>query len=337
MKDYASVAVTGTHGKTSTTGLLAHVLSGYQTTNYLIGDGTGFAKEDATYFAFEACEYKRHFLSYIPDYAIMTNIEFDHPDYFSDVEDVFSAFQELALHVKKGIIAYGDDEQLQRIQSKVPVVYYGFNENNDFHARNIVKSEQGSQFDVFVRNEFYGHFEIIQPGEHNILNALSVIALAHYENIDISLIQEQLKSFTGVKRRFQAKTLPNQQISIDDYAHHPTAIRVTLQAARQKYPERNLIAIFQPHTYSRTRVFLEEFAEELKKADVVYLCEIFGSAREESSQGSIHQLQNLIPGSAILEVDHTSVLEQYKEAVLLFMGAGDVTKFMDAYEKSVSK
>ncbi|MER2048352.1 MAG: Mur ligase domain-containing protein, partial [Solibacillus sp.] len=113
---YTSIAITGAHGKTSTTGLMSHVVGGYMPTSYLIGDGTGSGKEDASYFVMEACEYRRHFLAYHPDYAIMTNIDFDHPDYFTSIDDVYDAFQQLALQVNKAIIACGDDEQLQKIQ-----------------------------------------------------------------------------------------------------------------------------------------------------------------------------------------------------------------------------
>ena len=137
MGNFTSIAVTGSHGKTSTTGLLAHVLSGHSATTYLIGDGTGSGPENSEYFVFEACEYKRHFLAYSPDYAIMTNIDFDHPDYFKDLSDVLNAFGEMALRVKKGLIACGDDIHLQKIQANVPVVYYGFDESNDFSAKNI--------------------------------------------------------------------------------------------------------------------------------------------------------------------------------------------------------
>lgn len=140
MKKYTSVAVTGAHGKTSTTGLLAHVMQQAKPTSFLIGDGTGRGNESSEYFVFEACEYRRHFLSYQPDYAIMTNIDFDHPDYFANIDDVFDAFQNMALQVNKGIIACGDDEYLPKIHANVPVVYYGTGEENDFQARNIVKN-----------------------------------------------------------------------------------------------------------------------------------------------------------------------------------------------------
>src|SRR5699024_9035729 len=180
INQYTSIAVTGSHGKTSTTGLLAHVLEQSIPTSYLIGDGTGKGHEASQYFVFEACEYKRHFLHYEPDYAIITNIDFDHPDYFSDIDDVFDAFQSMADQVKKGIIACGEDEHLQHIQTKVPIIYYGFSETNDFQANNITETPAGTKFDVFVRNTYYETFTIPLHGNHHILNALSIIAFCHY-------------------------------------------------------------------------------------------------------------------------------------------------------------
>ncbi|WP_110114149.1 UDP-N-acetylmuramate--L-alanine ligase [Bacillus sp. CGMCC 1.16541] len=334
MKDYTSVAVTGAHGKTSTTGLLAHVMQGGQPTSYLIGDGTGRGVENGTYFAFEACEYRRHFLSYTPDYAIMTNIDFDHPDYFTSVDDVFSAFQEMALQVKKGIIACGDDEHLQKIQAKVPVLYYGLGEENDFQARNIVKSTTGTAFDVFVRNTFFASFEIPGYGDHNILNALAVIAICHYEEIDVDVIQAQLKTYKGVKRRFSEKKV-GTQVLIDDYAHHPTEITATISATRQKYPEREVVAVFQPHTFTRTQTFLENFAESLQKADKVYLCDIFGSAREHQGKLTIEDLREKIDGAELIGEQNVEILKDHHDAVLVFMGAGDIQKFEELYQSTI--
>lgn len=329
---YTSIAITGAHGKTSTTGLMSHVIGGYMPTSFLIGDGTGSGEEDASYFVMEACEYRRHFLAYHPDYAVMTNIDFDHPDYFKNIDDVYSAFQELALQVKKAIIACGDDEQLQRIQANVPVVYYGFGAENDFAARNIVKTTEGTEFDVFVRNEFYYKFFIPLFGDHTVLNSLAVISLSHYEGIPAELVQERFNSYGGVKRRF-TETIIGDNVLVDDYAHHPTEIAATLQAARQKYPTRQLIAIFQPHTFTRTQAFLQEFADSLNKADVVYLCDIFGSAREHVGALSIQDLASLIDGSQVLETDKIEILQEHENAVFLFMGAGDVHKFQDAFEQ----
>ena len=160
LKGYKSVAITGSHGKTSTTGLLSHVLSGMEPTSYLIGDGTGKGIENSEYFVLEACEYKRHFMAYRPDYAIMTNIDFDHPDYYTDIEDVQSAFEAFGKQVKKGIIACGDDERLRTLDAIVPVTYYGVGENNDVIAKNIRKEKGGSYFDAYIKGELYGHFYI---------------------------------------------------------------------------------------------------------------------------------------------------------------------------------
>lgn len=331
IKNYTSVAVTGAHGKTSTTGLLAHVMKGIRPTSYLIGDGTGFGDKDGEYFVFEACEYRRHFLSYSPDYCIMTNIDFDHPDYFSNIEDVFAAFQEMALQVQKGIIACGDDEYLQKIQAKVPVVYYGFADHNDFQAKIIEKNEEGTTFEVYVRNTYYDTFKIRSYGDHNVLNALAVIALCHYEDFDAKIVKQELLSFRGVKRRF-SESVFGSQVLIDDYAHHPTEIRATIDASRQKYPNRTIVAVFQPHTFTRTQTFLEEFAESLRQADHVYLCDIFGSARESNGNLSIENLAELIPDSKIIEESQTEILKEHKDSVILFMGAGDIQKFQQAYE-----
>ncbi|AYC29877.1 UDP-N-acetylmuramate--L-alanine ligase [Paenisporosarcina cavernae] len=336
MEQFTSIGITGAHGKTSTTGLAAHVLRGHAATSFLIGDGTGSGERAATYFAFEACEYRRHFLAYHPDYMIMTNIDFDHPDYFTGIDDVFSAFQSVALQVKKAIIACGDDEYLQKIQANVPVVYYGFGAENDFEARNVVKDDTGARFDVFVRNEFYANFHVPLFGDHAVLNALAVISLCHYEGIPAATIQDQLTSYKGVKRRF-SQTEVEEYILIDDYAHHPTEITATIRSARQKFPDKEVIAIFQPHTFSRTKTFLQEFADSLSLADHVYLCDIFSSARESEGDLSIQDLSDLIPNCQLLTTDSIDVLEKHHEAVHLFMGAGDVQKFQRAFMEKITK
>lgn len=334
IKKYTSIAITGAHGKTSTTGLMSHVVGGFMPTSFLIGDGTGSGEEDAAFFVMEACEYRRHFLAYHPDYAIMTNIDFDHPDYFQDVEDVYSAFQQLALQVKKAIIACGDDEHLQKIQANVPVVYYGFGAHNDFAARNVEKTTDGTTFEVYVRNEFYEKFFIPLYGDHTVLNSLAVISLCHYEGVPATIIQERLNTYKGVKRRF-TETKVGNTVLVDDYAHHPTEINATIQSARQKYPDREIVAIFQPHTFSRTQAFIQEFADSLQKADAIYLCDIFSSAREKQGDLSIEDLAKLIEDSKVIQVEKVEVLKDHQDAVFLFMGAGDVHKYQEAFENSL--
>ncbi|WP_027964219.1 UDP-N-acetylmuramate--L-alanine ligase [Halalkalibacillus halophilus] len=332
LSNYTSIAVTGAHGKTSTTGLLAHTLSENVPTSYLIGDGTGLGHPESEYFAFEACEYRRHFLSYEPDYAIMTNIDFDHPDYFKSLDDVVQAFQEMAMKVKRGIIACGDDEKLQEIQANVPVVYYGFSDGNDFQAQNVTQSEEGTTFEVFVRGTFYDTFQIPTYGDHSVLNALSVIALCDYESFSKDEIKK-IYQFEGVKRRFTETEWKNGQVIIDDYAHHPIEIEATIDSARKKYPSKDVIAVFQPHTYTRTKQFLQEFADSLAKADYVYLCDIFGSAREQDGSLTIQDLQDKIDGAMLLPEEETAVLQKHEESVILFMGAGDIQKYQEAFKK----
>lgn len=336
IQPYTSIAVTGSHGKTSTTGLLSHVLSGIRPTSFLIGDGTGHGEPDAEFFSFEACEYRRHFLAYSPDYAIMTNIDFDHPDYFHSIEDVFSAFQSMASQVKKGIFAFGDDEYLRKLEADVPIYYYGVNDNDDVQAKNIERTTQGSEFDVFIHGENIGHFVLPAFGQHNINNALSVIAVAYKEGLDMKEVAAEMISFPGVKRRFSEKIVADMTI-VDDYAHHPAEIKATIDGARQKYPEKEIIAVFQPHTFTRTIALMDEFAEALDLADHVYLCDIFGSARESRGDVKIEDLGKKIQkGGTVIKEENVSPLLDHQNAVVIFMGAGDVQKFERAYEKLLS-
>lgn len=336
IQPYTSIAVTGSHGKTSTTGLLSHVLSGIAPTSYLIGDGTGHGVPDAKFFSFEACEYQRHFLAYSPDYAIMTNIDFDHPDYFKSIDDVFEAFQTLTSQVKKGIFAYGDDDYLRKLESDVPIYFYGLSDNDDIQARNIVRTTTGSAFDVYHKDCFIGRFSVPSFGKHNILNALSVIAVAYFEGLDMEMVKQEMLTFSGVKRRFSEKKVADM-IIVDDYAHHPAEITATIDAARQKYPEKELIAVFQPHTFSRTIALIDEFAEALDQADHVYLLDIFSSARETSGEVKIEDLGNKVQkGGLVMQEDNMSPLLDYENGVVIFMGAGDVQRFERAYENLLS-
>ena len=330
INQYTSVAVTGAHGKTSTTGLLSHVMNGDKKTSFLIGDGTGMGLPASDYFTFEACEYRRHFLSYHPDYAIMTNIDYDHPDYFKDIDDVANAFQSMAHNVKKAIIAWGDDEHLRKLQTDVPIYYYSLNNKDDVYAENIQITDKGTEFDVYIDGEYYDHFLTPQYGDHNIQNALAVITISYLEKMDVNNIKEALETFGGVKRRFN-ETFVSKQVLVDDYAHHPREINATIETARKKYPQKEVIAVFQPHTFSRTQAFLEEFATSLSAADHVFLCEIFGSIRENTGELTIQDLINRIDGSALIDESGIDVLEKFENAVILFMGAGDIQKMQKAY------
>lgn len=333
-RGFKSLAVTGSHGKTSTTGLLAHVLDAAEPTSFLIGDGSGKGKKDSRFFVFEACEYRRHFLAYEPEYLIITNIDFDHPDYFRDTDDVFSAFQELARQVRRKIIACGDDPLVKKLEAPVPISYYGLNEGNDIRAVHIASHDEGTTFEVWWHGTYEDTVTIPGYGNHNVVNTLAVIAAASEQGLTFDMVKARLQAFSGVQRRFSESRVGNQ-VLIDDYAHHPVEITATIEAAEAKYPERDIVAVFQPHTFTRTETFLNEFALSLQKADSVYLCNIFSSARERQGALTIKDLQARIPGSQLITEDDTGRLAEHDSAVLLFMGAGDIQKFENAYKSSM--
>ncbi|PWG01042.1 UDP-N-acetylmuramate--L-alanine ligase [Levilactobacillus bambusae] len=336
IKDTTSIGVAGAHGKTSTTGLLAHVLSGVAPTSYLIGDGTGKGTPNARFFVYEADEYRRHFLATYPDYAIMTNIDFDHPDYYQDKDDYFSAFETFANQVQKGIVAWGDDPYLRKLETKTPVYYYGTSDNDDFQAVDIKRTTQGSKFHVTYQDKDLGEFEIHLFGEHNVLNTLAVIAVAYFEEVDLNEIRRELLTFQGVKRRFTERTIADMTI-IDDYAHHPSEIKATLDAARQQYPNKEIVAVFQPHTFSRTIALMDEFAESLNLADQVFLTPIYSSPREKSGDVSSEDLgAKISKGGQVITLDDVSPLLNFHNAVVIFMGAGDIQKYERVYEDLLS-
>lgn len=333
---HTSIGVAGTHGKTSTTSLLAHVLGEVAPTSYLIGDGRGKGVADSRFFAYEADEYRRHFLAYHPDYQIMTNIDFDHPDYFKDQADYTSAFQTAADQTKKGLFVWGDDPRLQSLKTNIPKYTYGFKESDDFQATNIKKTTTGSSFNVIANGEDLGRFEIPLFGDHSILNATAVIAVAYTEKVPMNVIKEALPTFKGAKRRFSEKDFGDVAV-IDDYAHHPTEMRATIQAARQKFPDKELVVVFQPHTYSRTKKYQKDFEEILRDVDKAYVTPIYASAREKSGDISSEDITANVPGSEVIDLDNISDLTKHQNAVVVFMGAGDIPKYEDAYEKLLKK
>jgi UDP-N-acetylmuramate--alanine ligase len=338
MTRFTSIGVAGAHGKTSTTGLLAHVMANVTDTAYLIGDGTGRGDEEAKYFVFESDEYERHFMPYHPEYTIITNVDFDHPDYFTSIDDVFSAFQDYANNITKGIFVYGDDKYLQKLTAHVPIYRYGFSDEDDYVAKDVQRTTEGSAFNVYFRGEALGHFAVPTFGKHNVLNALAVVAVAHQGGMDLPKVATYMQTFRGVKRRFSEKHVGDTVI-IDDFAHHPTEIEATLDAARQKHPDREIVAVFQPHTFTRTIALLDEFAEALNQADSVYLAQIYGSAREkDNGDVKIEDLKAKItrPG-AILTVDNVSPLLDHDNAVYVFMGAGNIQQYEYSFEQLLSQ
>lgn len=334
--NYTSIAVSGTHGKTTTTGLLATLFADDKFA-YLIGDGTGHSEKDAEYFIFEACEYKRHFLSYYPDYLIITNVEFDHPDYFKDLADVTNAFSDMAKQTKKSVIAYGDDEAIKEIiaaQEREKFLTFGFDEDNDFIIKNYQPTQNGMDFELWEQDVQAYQFHLPFFGKHMLFNALAAMLIGHIEGKSWLEIETQISKYTGVKRRFNIELYQGYTI-VDDYAHHPTEIAVTLEASRQKFPDKKQIVVFQAHTFTRTEALATEFIDVLKQADIVYLTDIFASARESGKNTKPDMLLNNIPQAEFLTLANIEVLKQHQNDALIFMGAGDIGIYLNAFKKKV--
>lgn len=330
---FDTIAISGCHGKTTTTSMMAHVLKEIVGCNYLIGDGTGYANKENKYFALEACEYKRHFLEYDPTIAIITNIELDHIDYYKDIDDVISAYQEFASKASKMVIACGDDSYTHTIHVNMPMFFYGLDDDNDIQARDVEYREDGTTFDVFVEDNYYGHFDLPLYGKHMLLNALAVISVCSYERLDAKEVAKALKTFQGAKRRFK-ETILDDIVMIDDYAHHPTEVRVTIKSARQKYPNKKIVAILKTHTLSRTKEFAQEFADALSLADEAYVMDIGVDRPEEGYEDVTYQviLDHLKKGKHI-DLEHADELLKYKDAVLIFMSSKDIYVLEEEYKK----
>lgn len=331
---FRSITISGCHGKTTTTSLMSHVLNNIIGTNYLIGDGTGYAIRENEWFIFEACEYYRHFLFYKPEYAIITNIELDHVDYYKDINDVIDAYQSYANLAEKMVIAWGDDPYTRALEVSKPIFFYGLHEDNDIVAKNVEYHNNGIRFDVFVEGNYYGHFDIPMFGKHMLLNTLAVIAICYYERLDSREVLKHLKTFKGANRRFSEKVI-GDIVTIDDYAHHPTEVKVTMKAVRQKYPDKELVAVFEPHTFSRTKTFYKEIVNSLNLADKVYVLDIFKSReKQEDFEGVTSSLiiDNLDKSEHIKRDDYEKLLK-HKNAVIVFMSPKEITDLQQGYEK----
>ena len=337
LSDIPSIAITGAHGKTTTTTMTSNIFKHNHVTSYLIGDGTGHGEKNSEYMIAEACEYYRHFLAYHPNYAIVTNIDFDHPDYFNDEHDMFDAFQSFVNQVKDTVVICGDDRLASQLKpTTAKTIRYGFNEGNDYQIKNVQTTSEHSKFDVYKNSELLGTFTMAVFGLHDISNATSAIALSDINGISIEKIQESLSQYKPAERRFSEHKIGNSVV-VDDYAHHPSEIKATINSARRKYADKEVIAIFQPHTYTRTAKFLNEFAESLETADKVFLCPIFASVREKEKIVGIEDLQKVTKGAQIINSEEDFDKLNFDNSVFLFMGAGNINKLCQKFIEQKSK
>lgn len=345
MKNYGqAIAVSGTHGKTTTTSMVTEILLAADTDptisvgGILHSIGGNIRVGGPELFVTEACEYTNSFLSFFPTMEVILNIEADHLDFFKDLDDIRHSFRLFAEKLdENGLLVINRDiRDYQEICGGLPcrVVTVGHSADSDYSAADIRYDEYARpQFTLMEHGTAAGTITLSVPGEHNVYNALAAIAVAKALGISDAAIADGLKHFTGTDRRFEKKGVVAGITVIDDYAHHPQEIAATLEAAKN-YPHQKLWCVFQPHTYTRTKAFLDEFAQALSAADEVVLADIY-AARETDNLGissrdiaeRIEKLGTHVHYFPTFDEIETFLLENCSTGDLLItMGAGDIVK-----------
>jgi UDP-N-acetylmuramate--alanine ligase len=343
MEGQVGIAVAGAHGKTTTTSMIAHILvSTRRDPSYIIGGVLRTTGQNATVgqgdvFVIEADEYDHMFLGLRPQIAIITSVEWDHPDFFPTPKAMTDAFKSFAALVsqKHILIACADDPgardiALARRASGGRTILYGINNDHaEWRATGILVTGEETRFDVLHGGQTLGEVRLRVPGMHNVLNALAALAAVDTQGVPFAEAAAALTSFAGASRRFDVRGEAGGVIVIDDYAHHPTAIRVTLEAARARYPQHDLWALWQPHTYTRTHMLFDDYLLAFDSADHVLVTEIY-AAREQPMTGVSsdalvaamrHKDARLTP--SFFEAVETLLHEVKAPAVILIMSAGD--------------
>ena len=342
------VAVAGTHGKTTTTALIATVLeaAGLDPTAFVGGRvpaWQGGLRAGGDLFVVEADEYDRSFLALRPEVAVITTLEPDHMEVYGDLPALQDAFREFLTPVPEGgrIVACLDDAGVADLVASLPaeqVLTYGTGETVDLRADEIRTGEDGTRFRVTGLDVVAGEYHVPVPGRHNVRNALAAIAVAGHLEADPGAIRRGLEAFHGVERRFQVLSRPDGVVVIDDYAHHPTEVEVTIEAARERFPDRRLVAVFQPHLYSRTRDQWRAFGRTLSAADVVWVTDVY-AAREAPIEGVTGELVASAARQAGARVTYRGEIVGLESAlaealepgdVCLLMGAGDIHHYAHA-------
>jgi len=340
-KDHFTIAVAGTHGKTTTTAMIAHILnhSRLNTTAFIGGIAKNFdsnlllGKPKDSILVVEADEFDRSFLQLHPDVSIIGSIDADHLDIYGDKEHLIESFNDFAKLTKRNVIVREGLEV--EAWNKIT---YGFGDDCKYQ---IILGNSGSGYTMFyIKGEGQDKFKIIMPlaGIHNVLNATAAFIAARRIGVSRNAIAEALHTFMGVKRRFDVRINTEKYCYIDDYAHHPEEIRSCLQAIRDFYPNRRLTLVFQPHLYSRTRDFMDEFAEVLATADELILLDIY-AAREEpiegvSSQVLLDKIQ-MPDKKLVAKTQLIKLIDSEKPELLVTMGAGDIDRYVELFEELI--
>jgi UDP-N-acetylmuramate--alanine ligase len=343
MQERTGIAIAGCHGKTTTTAMISYILSraGFEP-SFVVGGvipqlGSNAVPGKGKYFVAEACEFDRSFLNLAPQCAVITNIEEDHLDYYKDLAEIVAAFREFAGKVSdKGLLIGSlDNEHTAKIVKEMKGRGETFSTVNeaDWRAKNIAVKDGKWTFEVEKYGKSIGDFQLAVAGQHNVANALAAMAAATWAGVGREIVQLALSEFVGAARRFQLLGERAGTVVIDDYGHHPTEIKATLKAAKERYPDRKIWCVFQPHQHSRTRFFMKEFAKSFADAHLVLLPEIYAARdKDEDKKTSSAELAKLLDenGKAALFLPtFDEVLKFLKEkaapdVVVVTMGAGNV-------------
>lgn len=365
MSDKIVVTVTGSHGKTTTASLVSYLLleAGLSPTvavgGILKNIDTNACAGGGNFFVAEADESDGSFLYYQPKYSIITNIDYEHLDYYKSFENEMKAFGEFINRTEKEgcVFACGDDMNLKNMLDsyKNRYILFGLNETGDIYAKNIRLEGLSSEFDCFCGNKlsqslgaragFIGRFYLALGGKHNISNALSVIALGLKLGIDLETIKKTLKSYKGSSRRLEIKFEHKGLMVIDDYAHHPAEIKATLEAVKNLKHVR-IIAIFQPHRYTRTKLLLDEFSKSFDFADCVIITDIYPAAEAPlegvSGEAVYHKIKERSPGKEAYFLAKDRIVRYLLEMVkpgdiVIALGAGDIVKISSELVEELKK
>ena len=347
MKNYKhAIGIAGTHGKTTTTSMLAHALiyaDADPTISVggeldLIGGNIHCGKSDM--FVTEACEYTNSFLKFFPTIALITNIEEDHLDFFTGIEMIRESFRSYAELTRDTghVVAFGDDENVRLTleNSDLNIITYGTSDSNEYYAENIIFNAGYPSFNVMKEGKIVCHVSLNVPGNHNIENALATVAVCILLGIDPDICAKGIETFRGTHRRFEKKGLLNGAVILDDYAHHPTEIRTTLKAAKA-FPHSRIRCIFQPHTYSRTRTLWNDFLTAFDDADELIITHIYSAREVYDGVTDPAKLTDEIKSRGIdakYFEDFSDIVNYIKDTakdreIIFTMGAGDVTNIGD--------
>jgi UDP-N-acetylmuramate--alanine ligase len=351
MKGRKTIAVAGTHGKTTTTALIAWILDraglspGFIVGGEVLDLDTNARAGAGPHFVVEADEYRHAFLGLHPELAVVTNMELDHPDLFEDESDLKKAFEAFVAQVREELILCADDPGSASLtKSGLRRITYGIDSEADWTAEEIrPNGAGGSDFLIVSGGETLGLVRTRLPGAHNVRNALAALATAEGLGIELNLAREALTEFRGVARRFELIGEAGGITVIDDYAHHPTEIRATLGAARERYPDSRIYAVFQPHTYSRIRRFLPQFNQAFARADRVLVTEIFASREAVDPEISARGLASSIEHGSVTYVEsfvkaaEILLAEVEPGGIVITLSAGDGNRVGQLLLEGLSK